>query len=382
MTQMKRYTGYVNIVSRKITLYNYYTHKLIIMPKRGYASMYYSQGIGQGKWKRRTGQRLERVAARRGMLGRFGKYLPYARYAGAGVVAYKGVRWAMRKAARHRRFNTKRVIPRSPRETKTEIQEVHRFYNQITQAWYNHITHPFGSFTSAPQLITNAPASTDAYNVSFDITEHLFTNTSGFMNNEDCSIDIRGIKFIIELENPSLNDEIYVRTLLLMNKNAAGIRTGNTTDLQDELFQDHHDKCKRLDFDANLPTAGAGAYTENAKMKMKINRIRKSVYHDRVLKIGHNMDVKNTDGDIVTNIAPRRGFMNNNQRRLIINWFPKGGFRFKVAMDGANRKNHMEQCLQFMMFAEKKQFLNESKTFTPTELNYKLKTQIWYKKVY
>lgn len=303
---------------------------------------------------------------------------------------------ALKELARQRRkrsyrMNTARAraaayspyIPRGVRETKQEVQEIHRFLDQTSNTWFNHITHPFGNFTNAQELIPNRPNTSDGHRVNFNVTNHLFATSSGIMNNEDCSIDIRGIKFTIELENPDPNNEIYLRTLLLMDKNGAGLSEDQFPDVTDELFVDPHDKCKMLDFNATLPTNGANCYEENAKMKMRINKRRRSVYHDRVVKIGHNKtnDIE-ADQAQPNPMRAMTNFMYHNKRRLVISWFPRGGFRFKVALDGNNRKSHMEQHLQFLMYAEKKAFLSETKPYTPQELNYKVKTQIWYKKVY
>jgi len=294
----------------------------------------------------------------------------------------------MRKSARVRTKRQGRLVRhRGIRETKTEVQEIHRFLRAEDGVWDSHRTHANGE-TAIAQLITNKPNTADAHHIKFDVTQHLFANTTNIMNNQDCSIDVSGIKFTIDIENPSTNDEIYVRTLLLMNKNAAGGANDTAAvalaamDLQDELFQDPHDKCKRLDFNDILPTHGDNSYPENAKMKMPINKVRRSVYHDRVVKVGHDMRRLNGDGTINFNVTARKSWQTSNQRRIVIKWFPRGGFRFKVAMDGENRKTHMEQILQFMMFTEKKAFMSETKPYTPTELNFKIRAQLWYKRVY
>lgn len=288
-----------------------------------------------------------------------------------------------RNTARSRAARNSRFIPRGVRETKQEVQEVHRFLREIDNTWFDHITHPLANFTNAPRLVPNRPNTSDGHKVDFNVTDHLFANTSGVMSPQDCSIDIKGIKFIIELENPDPNNEVYVRTLLLMDKNGAGLGEGQYPDITDELFIDPHDKCKMLDFNQGLVTSGENSYEENHKMKMRINRRRRAVYHDRVIKIGHNKTNDIDANQVQPNpLRAMTNFMYHNKRRLVINWFPRGGFRFKVAMDGNNVKTHMEQRLKFMMFCEKKSFLWETKAYTPMELNYKVKTQIWYKKVY
>lgn len=384
MTQMKRYTGYVNIVSRKINLYNYYTHKLIIMSLVPASPMAISRYTGGGRvylpystiWK--AGTKIAKFGQRRYRSWQNNR--AYQKRVSSNRFR-KARNPRERKTARFRASRYSTYIPRGIRETKQEVQEIHRFQRDIDDTWVNHVTHPFTELSSAPQLVPNRPNTGDNHYVGFDVTRHLF-NTDGIMNNTDCSIDVKGIKFTIELENPDLSNEIYVRTLLLRNKNPQRM-TPAANELEDELFQDPHDKCKRLDFDVQLATSGENSYDENAKMKMSINRVRRAVYHDKVIKIGHNMNV-NSDGtgEVVTNIAPRRGYQSNNQRKIVIRWFPKGGFRFKVGMDGESRKTHMDQIIHFMMFAEKKGFLSETKSYTPEELNYKVKTQIWYKKVY
>lgn len=316
---------------------------------------------------------------------RYGARLPL-RYSAAtlgAMAAYSGTRWALKRRARYRRFG-RAIRMRPVRETKTDVQEIHRYYNEANNTWINHIKHWFGGAkpTDAPTLMPNLPGTTDNNKVHFDVFQHLFRE-DGVISPQDCSIDIKGMKFEIELGNRDYHEDIYVRTMLLRFKNPLPEnflpnQTGVFQSNSDEMFRDPYDKCKYLDFDANLPIE---SYKDDVKMSLKINKNRYAKYFDKVIKLGHRID----EGNVV--VRARRDFNTANKRKLVIRWFPKGGYRFRIAMDGNDKKNWMEQRIQFLMFACRKSILGQTDAYgtstdSPAEIDYKIRYTIYFKKVY
>lgn len=339
---------------------------------RGMASRHY-----QGVVKNRLAT-LGARAARRWAMGVGTRSLGYASAAYLGVGLARGVSWKMRNAARNRKLLSRRVY-RGTRETRKSIQEIARFTNQTTGNLINHVFHPFADFTSAPEFKAIRPDSTDSWAVDFDITRQLFSDTTStgeskapeIQANQNCKVDVAGIYMTIELVNDDPDTDLYVRTLLYRRRPGGSNGTTNTDILNDEFFQDPYDPCKKWDFNSKMNHL---KYNDMAKIKLKLNKNRHAVYHDRTILLGRAAD---TGG--LNKIVQKQ--FDGNRRCLKIKWFPKGGFRFTLNQDGDNFKTWFEERIYFRMFAMRKKILAHHDSYTPQPINYKIRNVIYYKKV-
>lgn len=320
-------------------------------------------------------RRARRLGRARGLIS-YGKAL---RYGGYGLAAYaavgltRGVAWKLRKTARARAWRARRQH-RGVRHTHTSIQEVHRFENEIAGTVINHILHPFGTFTDAPMLKPMKNIQGEKFDIRLDLTRHMFED-AGAIDPNACKIDIAGIAIDIELVNKDIFNDIYVRTAITRLKNIH--HDTNITEstgegsIDDEYFQDPHDKCKRWDFDAALDHK---KYTDDAKIRMKINRANHAVYHDRVILLG-----RKPDDNGLTPIV-QKGY-DKNRRKMAIRWFPKGGYRMEILHDGDTKKSWMNTRLCFRMWAIRKKILGHYESWVAEPIDYKIRIKVYYRKV-
>ena len=181
---------------------------------------YYTRGLSsryhQGIVRNRL-MGLGRRAGRRWAIRAGTRALGYGAAAYAGTRVARAVAWKMRQAARNRRFKSRRIT-RGVRETHKSVQEIQRFYNQLTSTWVRRVFHKHADLTDAPQLRPMKPDTDDNYCVDFDITRQLFSDTTHddlskapeIQANEHCKVDVAGICMTIELVNEDEDNDIYV----------------------------------------------------------------------------------------------------------------------------------------------------------------------------
>lgn len=322
-----------------------------------------------------AGQRRRMVILRgRARLARGLRYGGYGLAAYYGVGLARGAAWKLRTTARNRAWRSRRQN-RGVRHTHNSIQEVHRFLNETSASWINHLKHPFGTFTTAPVFKPMKNNQGEKFDVRLDLTRHMFEDV-GKIDTDACQVDISGIAIDIELVNPDILNDVYVRTAVTRLKNIGhdiDINDESVPGIDDEYFQDPHDKCKKWDFDAEM---NQERYADDCKISMKLNRAKHSVYHDRVILLGRG-DAAATGG-----LAPvvQRGY-DKNRRKITIRWFPKGGYRMKILHDGDTKKSWMDTRLVFRMWAVRKKILGHHEQWTAEDMSYKIRVKTYFKKV-
>lgn len=237
------------------------------------------------------------------------------------------------------------------------------------------------------------PESTDHTFVPIDVTGWIHTRLHGLIDNHPkCALDIKGIRFTIELKNGSHLDDHYVRMILYRFKDMAVTDDNNQNlgDDMDEFFVDPRDKCKSLDLGSKLMM---DEWRDDEKIRMKLNKYKRAVYFDRVVKLDQEGETGNAVARTITNSNEQ------NKRTVRVNWFPKGGYRLRIQWDDEERKPRFQKSLRFVMFAQRKdlmgkyfsinddyQVLNGFKAAmdcTHSELpfiDYRLKMTVFYKK--
>lgn len=275
---------------------------------------------------------------------------------------------------RRRMWSTRSAIMRNPRETKVALQEIHNYLDYRNNTWVNHVFHNKHTNT-APDLKPNTinSASNNRYRLTYDVSNR-FLEEDGIMNPEDCSIDVAGFTMEIELENTDEMNDIYVRMSLFKLK---GTQDAPIKDdgLLDELFQDPYDKCKKHDFNKALDEKSFG---DMFYITSRYNKDKLLTLNDKVVKIPHKVNYGET-----TNASNRaRVDFQRHKRKIIFKWYPPGGMRFKLAMDGEQKKEYMQQHVIFMMHAQRKSVMGAHDDYTPLQIPYKMKIRTYFKKVY
>jgi len=197
----------------------------------------------------------------------------------------------------------------------------------------------------------------------------------GIMNPNDCSIDLAGYTMEIEVENTDQMHDLYLRTSILRVKGTPDKTAGTDHSIKDELFQDPFDKCKKWDPSSTLDEK---RYNDTFYITAKYNKDVVTTLRNRVAILPHKIEYSEN----ANTVNRARGDFMRHKRKLVFKWFPRGGVRLKVALDGDSKKDHMQQQIYFLMHAQRKSVMGAHDVYTPQEINYKIKIRAYFKKVY
>jgi len=243
-----------------------------------------------------------------------------------------------------------------------------------------------------PKTATSDMTQENDYVVRYDISKHIQDNAQGLaFESQDCSLDIFGIKIVIDLINHDVDHAKLVKGMIfrmaqLRDDDEGGAFQGTSlndeNNVLSEMFIDQRDKCKRFDLETNLDT---DEYGTKEKFYAKLNSNKYKAYQKFSTKI--KPDLKGETGNanaVGADSAVGRITGSNptsNEKTITLFWRPKKAYRMTFRMKEGSEYNVVpEQNIQFMMYCVE-DTKNMQSMMTTSEMSYRTKLSVFYKDV-